>query len=231
MIPDSLAMKYVAGGMLQDNILTLHVFEPYGQLSMSEKKIVIDCFARQFPDCQIVVRAGEQCELWMVINGELKIIDVWNPNNLSMNEFSDKNRRKQRKIAGSWFYHLGGQISWTSDYSTGMLNGRVGTFLFKNKLDVGLNMNINYSDSKVSAELISSSDIGLDSRWYFHIKKTKLAPYVGGGYSWILAPEKDTEWRLFAGTCWVLGSGSLDFGLQYGKVSELTSSIGYTFRF
>lgn len=57
-----------------------------------------------------------------------------------------------------------------------------------------------------------------------------LAPYAGAGISWVFAPESFFELRVLAGGCWFVGPGSLDIGLQYGTESNLSLTLGYTFR-
>lgn len=226
MVSDSLAMAYFAKGKLQDSVLTLQALEPYGQLSIADRKEVVECFAKKFPGCQIVVMTGERKELWMQVDEELRCIDRWKPGDLEMSGFRPLESR--RKIAGGWFVYIGGQLSGAKDYINLTVSGRIGTFLFKNSLDVGATINYGYSSVKYRESY--SGDLGLNARWYLRIKKLGLAPYVGGGVTWIFEPESDTEGRVFAGLCWIIGQGSLDLGYQYGKTTKSSFSIGYTFR-
>lgn len=226
LVSDSMAMVYFAKGTMQDKVLTLQASEPYGQLSMDERKEAVQCFAKKFPDCRIVVLTGDRNELWMQVDGELRCIDRWKPGDLEMSEFAPLESR--RKIAGGWFLYIGGQVSGSQDYTNMMLSGRMGTFLFKNSLDVGATFNLGYSSMGRMESY--SRDFGLDGRWYLRIKNSRLVPYVGGGVTWISEPEEDTEGRFFLGLCWIIGTGSLDFGYQYGGISQSSFTIGYSFR-
>lgn len=225
LVSDSIAMVYFIKGTMQDKVLTLQSSELYGQLNMEDRKEVVECFAKKFPDCRIVVLTRDRNELWIQVDGVLCCIDRWKPGDLEMSRFSPLKSR--RKIAGGWFLYIGGQLSGSKDYTNLMFSGRTGTFLFKNSLDVGATLNYGYSS--VEGRESYSGDVGLDVRWYLRIKKIGLAPYVGGGVTRIFEPEEYTEGRVFAGLCYLIESGSLDLSYQYGKTFKSSFSIGYTF--
>ena len=225
LVSDSIAMIYFTKGTMQDNVLTLQASEPYGRLNMDEKKEVVQCFAKKFPDCQIVVLTGDRNELWIQVDEELRCVDRWKTGDLEMSDFAPLESR--RKIAGGWFLYIGGQLSGAKDYTSMMFSGRMGTFLFKNSLNVGATFNLGYSSMGRTENL--SEDIGFDIRWYLRIKNSRLAPYAGGGVTWMFEPKEDTERRLFLGLCWIIGTGSLDLGYQYGKTSKSSFTIGYTY--
>lgn len=134
------------------------------------------------------------------------------------------------KSSTSVFYYIGGSFYSGDEYSNGSLNLRAGSFLYKNVIDVSATLNI--GGYKTGEERQFTSDVGVDSRAYLpsHIKNINLAPYAGAGISWTFAPESYFELRLLAGSCWFVGPGSLDMGLQYGTESDFTLTLGYTFR-
>lgn len=226
-ITDSLAIEYFARGVFQDNILTLYALEKYEKLDTIRKGEVLNGFVKEFPGCQIVVKQNNGREIWLVIDGKLMIIDQWKADNLDISEFMPIDSKK--KGSYNWFYYLGGMFSGSKWHSSGTLSLRAGTFLYKDKLDVGATSNLGYT--KVG-ETHFVGELGCDSRWYLHyrLKKINLAPYAGTGISWAFAPEGYFEWRLVAGGCWFVGPGNIDFCLQYGTKSKLNFSVGYTFR-
>jgi long-subunit fatty acid transport protein len=137
---------------------------------------------------------------------------------------SDTTQRLKR--ATRRHYYLGGQFSGSKGTHNGTVTGRFGTFLYKDRWDVSLALNLGYV--KNDAFQFTGS-VGLDTRTYFPIPKIHLAPYVGGGIFWTFAPTKYVEIRGLIGTCLFIGSGSLDMGLQYGLNSKLSFTAGYTF--
>lgn len=228
-ITDSLAMKYCLDGVFENGILTLSTTADYDSLNAGTKKETLKVFAREFSNCQIIVKTQNNGrEMWLSQDGEMECVDKWDASNMNISAYLPVSGNLNP--SGGWFYSISGTYSGSEMLSRGALNFRCGTFLYKTKWDVAVTSNIGYSKSW--GETLKLLDIGIDSRAYlpFRIKKINMAPYAGTGVSWIIKPDSHFEWRLLAGGCLFVGPGSLDIGLQYGTQTGFTFTIGYTFR-
>lgn len=223
---DEMVMKNFRGGFSKDSILTLYANESYDELTIGEKQEMLSRFVEKFPNHQIKVLINEKKkELWLPKSKTCFLVDTWEIKEpLAEQNSSVVTQRIQRTTRR--YYYLGGQFTGSSGMHNGTINGRFGTFLYKDRWDVSLTLNLGYIKND---DFQFAGSVGLDMRTYFPIRKIRLAPYVGGGISRTFAPTKYGEIRGLIGTCWFVGSGSLDMGLQYGLNSKLSFTAGYTF--
>lgn len=230
---DETATEYFSGGFVKDSVLTLYAVEGYDKLSDLEKQKTFGCFVEKFRNYQVNVQIGEKKkELWLPIDGNLSLVETWelkeaSPEKVVQGAVPAETVRQQRR-ATRRFYYLGGQFSGSKGSHSGTLNGRFGAFLYNNKWDTSMTLNLGYVKDE---EFHFTGSIGMETRTYFPIRKVKLAPYVGGGYSWTFAPSLYTEFRALTGVYWFVGrSGNLDAGIQYGLKSGFSFAVGYTFQ-
>lgn len=129
-----------------------------------------------------------------------------------------------------WFVTFGGEFSFSSTTSIG-INGRVGTYLWKRFLDVGVGLNVGYYHSKVSNDWDVSASVS--SRLYFtrFFTKFSLSPFVGIGMGVIMSPSFDCDPMALCGFNWYMKKGSIDIAIQYGRYSKFGISAGYTIPF
>ena len=233
---DDMAKRYFSGGFAKDNILTLYAMGGYDKLTDNEKQRTFNCFIEKFPSYQLVVVVSEiKKELWLPIDGGLLHADTWELETMARRKTSDVSGAEkagagsshQRRRATRRFYYLGGQFSGAKGSHNGTINGRFGTFLYDDKWDTSLTLNLGYVKNE---KFQFAGSTGLDTRVYFPIKKIRLAPYVGAGVSWTFAPTRYVELKGLAGSCWFIGGGSIDAGVQYGLKSGFSFTVGYTFQ-
>lgn len=212
-------------GELKDSILTLKARHGYAELDDENKTKAITLFMQRFNVCNVVVHSSKgQCELWQNRKGDAVLIDTWNSNSLDIDNYIRKEDRSKKY--GRWFYYVGGSFNGTKESSTGSLNLRGGSFLYKDIIDAAATFNLGYS-KVVSASF--AGDLGLSSRAYWPIRKLSLSPYLGVGISWSFAPSMYFEFQAFTGVSWFVGPGSLDVGFRYGIKSSWAITIGYSF--
>ncbi|MDR1341318.1 MAG: hypothetical protein LBK58_14890 [Prevotellaceae bacterium] len=140
----------------------------------------------------------------------------------------------QKLVKHPWFVYFGGQGMFNSDYLNLAFNVRAGFFLLSEKWDLALSQG--FSLSSAGENETFNIPIGLSSKYYFPttFKGQRISPYLGAGIAYSYMSDADIdEWQpdysALAGVSWALGPGSLDLGLQYGKLSKFGISIGYTF--
>lgn len=129
-----------------------------------------------------------------------------------------------------WFVTFGGELSFSSTTSIG-LNGRVGSYLWKRYLDLGLGLNFGYHHSDGSDDWDVSANTS--SRLYFTrlFSKCSISPFIGLGVGIIIAPNFDFDPMALCGFNWYMNKGSIDFTIQYGNYSKFGISAGYTIPF
>lgn len=228
-LSDPTVVRYLRGGFAKDGKIHLITNSDYVTLSKEQKESVLNKVAQEFAGYDIeVYSGGQQRELWIAHENEVRFIDQWNNDSLRIEDYLplELKRNGYTKV----FYYVGGTYSGGDGYSNGSLNLRAGSYLYKNLVDASLTLNLGYSDTNGKGE--STGDFGVDSRVYlpFRIKNVSLAPYVGAGISYSFMPDTYFEFRALAGGCWFVGPGSLDFGVQYGTKSDFSFTMGYTFR-
>jgi opacity protein-like surface antigen len=197
-------------------------------LSMREKKVVY-------------VSYGHKREIWgKDARQTVRLLDTLDMNTIRL---KDAVQGSQKLIRHPMFFYFGGQSMLNSDYLNFSFNVRMGFFLLLNKWDLALSQGLNISDTGEGGTTTINVPIGLSSKYYFPktIKGQRISPYLGGGIgyayvhteSYVSDYNTEEEWQpdysALAGVSWALGPGSLDIGIQYGKVSKFGISIGYTF--
>lgn len=229
-LSDPMVVRYLRGGFAKEKKLHLMANPDYVSLSEYQKREVLGKVAQEFAEYDMMLyTGGQQRELWIADGNSVRCLEKWNNDSLRIEDYLplELKRNGETKV----FYYVGGMLNGGNGSTSYSLNLRVGSYLYKNLLDVSATLNLGGNKTK-GAKSQFSGDIGIDSRAYlpFRIKKVNLAPYAGAGISWSFAPEKFFELRLLAGGCWFVGPGSFDIGLQYGTKSKISLTLGYTFR-
>lgn len=229
-LTDSSVVTYIIGGFVWKQKLYLTTCQGFDTLSVEKKKSILDKVTKEFPHYDITLcTGGQKRELWVAEGNGVRLLERWNNDSLELNKYMplELKSRGTMKI----FYYVGGSFNGGENYSTGSLNLRAGTYLFKSIVDASVTTNIGYNKSGKESRF--AGDIGIDSRAYppfLRIPKINLSPYAGAGISWLMPPVDYFEFRLLAGAAWFIGPGSLDLGLQYGTKTNFSFTIGYTFR-
>ena len=229
-IQDTLVVKYILSGYSLDNKLYLTTSNEYDTLDFEMKHTILERVSNSFEGYDIMLfTGGQKRELWVENDGNLILLEQWNNDSLQLANYLPLELKKYGSM--KLFYYIGGSFGGGDRYSSGTLNLRVGTYLYKDIVDASATMNLGYNTTNYNSQF--AGDLGIDARTYpsfLRVDKMRLSPYVGTGISWILSPDSSFEWRLLFGGCWFLGPGSLDFGLQYGTKTGSTFTVGYTFR-
>ena len=220
-------VRYIIGGYTKSNKIYLITNKDYNTLSIEDKGNIIKEIIKDFDGYDITVYSGgQQRELWLSENNKVAYLEHWNNDSLKIENYMplELKRNGETKV----FYYVGGSFNGSNGYSNGSLNLRVGSYLYKNFIDVSGTLNLGYN--KTGGKSQFAGDVGMDSRGYlpFRIKNFNMAPYVGAGISYAFSPSSYFELRLLAGGCWFIGPGSMDIGLQYGLKSKLSFTLGYT---
>ncbi|MCR5192609.1 MAG: hypothetical protein K6D59_04825 [Bacteroidales bacterium] len=226
-ISDVNAELYFDGGKLKKGILTLTAKSSYNSLDSIDKQNSIQPFINNLNAEQIIIeRTDEKKEMWLVIDNKPFFVETWGSNDLGISSYTPIDNRRSK--SGRWFNYLGGMFSGSSGFSSGTFSYRIGSYLFKSKLDAAISLNLGYIKSEETA---FSGDIGASTRLYFKsIKNTKIHPYFGAGIALIISEESQFEPQLFIGICSQLGNGTIDAGLRYGASSKFAFTYGYTFQ-
>lgn len=228
-LSDTTVVKYLRGGYVRDGKLHLTAKDNYSTLDLNRKKELLYKISREFPDMDIVVYEGEKLrEVWMVSVAGVFLMEKWSIDDLQLENY--KPLALKRSGNSKVFYYVGGSYNKSDTYSNGSLNLRGGTYLYKNTIDISATISIGYVSLQDSS--FSSRNISIDNRYYlpYRPKKVNLTPYAGAGLAWTFKPENYIEPHLLLGACWFVGPGNLDLGVQYGRKSGVTATIGYTFR-
>lgn len=229
-IQDTLVVKYILSGYSMDNKLYLTTSNEYDTLDFEMKHTILERVANSFEGYDVMLfTGGQKRELWMQEGNGVKLIEKWNNDSLQLENYMPLELKKDGTM--KIFYYIGGAFNGGDNYSSGRLNLRAGTYLFKSIVDASITTNIGYNKSGEQSQF--AGDIGIDSRAYppfLRIPKINLSPYAGAGVSWVMPPMNYFELRLLVGAAWFVGPGSLDVGTQYGTKTGLSFSIGYTFR-
>ncbi|MDR1169459.1 MAG: hypothetical protein LBK97_01325 [Prevotellaceae bacterium] len=217
--------------------IILNAKPDYVNMSKQSKLFVIDNLLSVRNRKLAYVYYNHKREIWgKDASNNLDLLDTIDLNSIS--ELKTALRESQKLVKHPWFVYFGGQGMFNSDYLNLACNARVGFFLLLEKWDLALSQGWNISSAGENVTI--NIPIGLSSKYYFPttIKGQRISPYLGGGigYTYVSAydsmsetEELQTDLSALAGVSWALGPGSLDVGLQYGKVSKFGISIGYTF--
>lgn len=229
-LSDPSVVRYIVGGFTKEQKIHLTANADYETLSLQQKQDILNKVAQEFVGYDIsVYLGGQERELWLADGNSVLYIEKWNNDSLKIEDYMplELKRDGDTKV----FYYVGGSFSGGDEYSSGNLNLRLGSYLYKNLIDASATLNLGYNKSDKESKF--AGDVGVDSRAYlpFRIKNVNLSPYAGAGVSYSFSPDTYFELRLLAGACWFVGPGSLDIGVQYGTKSDLSLTLGYTFRF
>lgn len=225
---DPLVTRYIGGGYALDGKLHLVANGDYLNLTLDQRREVIEQVANVFPNYDIQMHLGEQKrELWIATEDDFLYFGLWDNDSLQLDDYNRLELNRQGRT--KFFCYVGGAMSGTRKNGDGSLSIRGGSYLFKDILDASATLNVGYTITGRKVQF--ASDISLASRvyWPLQIKSIRLAPNIGAGISWIMAPKKYFEFQILAGTSWFVGSGSVDLGMQYGIKRGFSLSIGYTF--
>lgn len=222
-------LKYIQGGASKDGILELSVKPGFSSLSVEEQNNLLNFFFADFPNSKIVVRISKtESQLWIPQQQGYVFASDWNIDNLPLADYKPLELNKYGN--SRFFYYVGGSLSGSGGMSSGMVNLRGGSFLYKEIWDISASLGLGFSGSSDEKQFIG--DIGIMTRAYlpWRIPKVNLAPYAGVGASLSFAPETVFEGQLLAGCSWFVGPGSFDVGFKYGIQSGFSMTFGYTFR-
>lgn len=231
-LTDSMLVRYVQGGFVGEGKLYLTVNPAYRMLNRKQKEQVVDKLHADFPRHDIVVHRGTMMgddELWMAGEETYTYLDAWNVDSLRLDDYLP--RELKRRGRTKMFYYVGGSMNGSKDGHNGRLSVSGGTYLYRDMIDVSLGLDFGF-DKTGDEKAKFAGDLSLSSRYYLplRIRRPRISPYVGAGVSWSFAPESYCELQVLAGGCWYIGPGSLDLGLEYGKESKFSLTLGYTFR-
>lgn len=231
-LTDSMLVRYVRGGFVGEGKLHLTVNPAYRMLNRTQKQQVVDKLHADFPQYDIVVHRGTtkgDDELWMMGDESYTYLDAWNADSLRLDDYLP--RELKRRGRTKMFYYVGGSMNGSKDGHNGRLSVSGGTYLYRDMVDVSLGLDFGF-DKTEGAGVKFAGDLSLSSRYYLplRIRRPRISPYVGAGVSWSFAPDSYCELQVLAGGCWYIGPGSLDLGLEYGKESKFSLTLGYTFR-
>ena len=222
-------LRYIQGGASRDGILELAVKPEYSSLTQEQQKQLLQLFHADFPESKILVRINDkESQLWMPQGNGYVYASSWNIDELPIKDYGPLELNKYGD--SRFFYYVGGSLGSANGTSSGMLNLRGGTFLYKNVWEISATLDLGYSSAEGTTQF--NGDIGAMTRAYlpWRIPKVNLAPYAGVGASLYFSPKAVFDGQLLAGCSWFVGPGSLDFGLKYGIQSGFGVTFGYTFR-
>ena len=228
-ISDPLVLKYLYGGFVKDGKLYLMADTNYMNLSLENKKDVLNRVIKDFPNHDIILRSGERDrELWISTESGISFVEKWNNDSINIKDYTAMELKRSGN--NNFFYYVGGSFNGSKGNHNGLLGLRAGSYLYKNIIDASTSLNLGFSKTEEQKQF--TGNIGIDCRSYFPLRKSKvnIVPYAGAGISWTFSPESYFEMRFLAGGCWFVGPGSLDLGLQYGLKSGFSMTLGYTFR-
>jgi hypothetical protein len=207
----------------------------YMSASWQSKSFVIDNIMSMRNKKVAYVSYGHRREVWgKDATQTVRLLDTLD---MSSSNLKEVVKESQKLIRHPWFFNFGGQGMFSSEYLNLSSNARIGFFLLLDKWDLALSQGWSVSGN-IEEEVISGFFTGLSSKYYFPmtisttIGKQRISPYLGGGISYAYDDSME-EWQIdlsaLAGVSWALGPGSLDIGIQYGKVSKFALTAGYTF--
>jgi hypothetical protein len=230
--------RYFESDSTTETSVNLYAKQGYIDASTQTKQLIIDNILSSKNRKVAFIYYGDRREIWgKDATQTVKLLDTLDINSSNLGEVM---KESQKLVKHPMFFYFGGQGMFNSGYINLSLNARIGFFLLLNKWDLALSQGWYISDSEENSTI--SIPIGLSSKYYFPttIKGERISPYLGGGigYSYmnVYTSEVDTyaeEWQpdysVLTGVSWALGPGSLDVGLQIGKVSNFAITVGYTF--
>ena len=223
---DTLVSHHILGGYVKEGRLQLFGKPSYRDLPDSVKTQVINAFQSRYGDKGIMVNLDNMDEYWIAgNNSRYYLLDRWTAGQPALEEYLPI--PVETTAGGRLFWYVGGQMNGSKGLFSMSASGRVGTFLYKDRLDASVLASLVLS--RANGESSFSSELGMMGRWFFNIPGVSLRPYSGAGLTLLISSGASLEFVLYAGTSYRLGMGSLDLGLQYGTVSSYRFTLGYTF--
>jgi len=211
--------------------LKLTAIEKYSQLSLVEKKIVLDKLTKEWTESLVLIIFDTKNELWgwNYSSGQSMLYDSWDLNSYRL--VKTVSSKLEKSALHPWFFYIGGMTYFDSNKNIDLaLNAHVGFFLLLNRWDLALSISEAMKGNASSDAFTGQLSLGLMSKVYFPIKELKLSPNIGGELdlsSSIDAPAITFNPSLLVGISWYVGIGSLDVGFKIGN--SFTTMIGYTF--
>jgi len=224
------AAEYFSKASVLDSTLTITAKDKYTQADADKKRALISYMLDLTNANRAIVETDNSTWLWIDYNGTLRPYEMNTAQSLINNyNYAQVDRLGDNK----WFLSFGGEFSYSGDMYISY-NGRVGTYLWKRFLDLGLGLNLGTNmpeDSDLDADFNMS--VNLTSRLYFtrFFSKWPVSPFAGIGIGYTICPDSNFEPLGTVGFNWYLSKGSIDFSLQYGKTSEFGFTAGYTISF
>lgn len=209
----------------------------YDKLSELEKKSLVKSQANKYDATTIYVISSHRGELWQEnSSGNMTIVDTWNKNAVPVLQDNNYKQMPTRSLEHPWFFNVSGALGYNTPSIYFNLYGRYGFYLLKGKWDLAANCLIGYSKSIRPSDSGTkgsfSNSIGVDTRWYFPLKKTNINPFAGLGISYAFGGgNKSFTIPISAGVNIPLWKGCLDACWQYDKVNKSIFMVGYTFIF
>jgi hypothetical protein len=224
----------------EDGSLELHAKDFFSAMDKNKKNAMLEIALKKWAGEMIFIHSGYNREIWKrdVLTGQIVLIGQWDLNDAEIQKYIPKTLQTTR--FHPFFFYVGGQTNFNSDYFSLLLSVRIGSFLYKDRWDVALSSSLSVTSNEANSS--TNAELGLLSKVYFPIRKYNISPYVGAGISRVFTSSsmnfgdeyvdsEDTLWNkmLLIGISWYVGPGSLDFGTQLGNNFNLT--LGYTFSF
>ena len=223
---DTLVSHHILGGYVKEGRLQLFGKPSYRDLPDSVKTLIVNAFQSRYGDKGIMVNLDNTDEYWIAgKDSRYYLLDRWTAGQPALEQYLPI--PVETTAGGRLFWYVGGQMNGSKGLFSMSASGRVGTFLYKDRLDASVLASLVLS--RANGETSFSSEIGTMGRWFFSIQGTRIRPYGGAGVTLLISSGASLELVLYTGASYPLGAGSLDLGFQYGTVSSYRFTLGYTF--
>jgi len=208
----------------------------YSHMDIANKKKRIDSVLQRHKTERVVVRYGYYRDVWTYSkdSGYTLVVEK-NINEFTPVAFQKYTDREYTKC--DFFTYVGGAMDFNSSYFSFTTTVRSGCYFFKRLLDCSITYS--YTISVMEGSSFSTMNLGLIGRVYpFYkmesLQKIRLSPYVGieGALYTTFIDKKASYSGNFVGhigVSWLIGPGSLDFGIQSGIKEYFSATIGYSF--
>ncbi|MCK9626972.1 MAG: porin family protein [Bacteroidales bacterium] len=233
------SMYFIMAKSFDEKLNIIAKPEMYNRLTIQKKANLLGNLSSEYTKSSFIVRSGNICELWYKESsaGTLRLVDSWDMANPDLKRFAPVTMERASKHP--WFFNFSGQAHINEDETGNMsFQTRIGFFMLRDTWDLALSYNLGILQKEV--EYTTYSDINLNSRVYYPIRKYKLSPYLGAGVAYNISTihtEEDESIKTTTfsipvsfGVSWLLGPGSVEVGGQYNKSRGFSATIGYTFR-
>lgn len=234
-----ISMYFIMAKSFDEKLNIIAKPEIYNKLTIHKKASLLGNLSPEFTKNSFIVRSGNLCELWYKESslGTLILVDSWDMENPDLKRFAPV--EMERATKHPWFFNFSGQTHANEDLVTDLsFQTRIGFFMLQDTWDLALSYNLGIQQEV--EEYTTYSDINLNSRVYYPIRKYKLSPFLGAGLAYNISNKNTDEDEnikttsfsvpVSFGVSWLLGPGSLELGGQYSKLRGFSATIGYTFR-